>query len=140
MNKVLIIYATHYGQTRDIALYADRRVHRNYRELLEHTPTDFFSVSMAASASSGSDPSGYLAAFFEQVDWKPSCAVAFGGALPYRKYGWFMRFVMKRISRASGHTTDTSRNHDFTDWDVVREFADEVADLLPAQPVARRML
>lgn len=185
MNKVLIIYATHYGQTRNIAMKLAERLRergavadvldarygglpvpqgydavvlgsrvelgrhaapvvdyiRSYREILEHMPTGFFSVNMAAaSPTAGSDPSGYLAGLFEKLDWKPACAVSLAGGLPYRKYGWFTRLVMKRISKAAGHTTDTAKNHDFTDWDAVREFADEVADKLPAQPVAHQML
>jgi|MudIll2142460700_1097286.scaffolds.fasta_scaffold01616_11 menaquinone-dependent protoporphyrinogen oxidase len=186
MNKVLVIYASHYGQTRAIAMRIAERLRergaqtdvldaryaqqlpgpdgydavvigsrvevgrhassvveyiREHREDLEHVPTGFFSVSMAAASSTaGSDPSGYLAGLFEKLDWKPACAAAFAGGLPYRKYKWFTRFVMKRISKAAGHTTDTSRNHDLTDWDAVREFADEVAGLLPERVVARQML
>jgi menaquinone-dependent protoporphyrinogen oxidase len=184
MIKILIIYATHYGQTRKIAFEIATRLRergaltdvvdarydvpapqgydavilgsrvelgrhatsildylRTHRELLEHMPTGFFSVSMAAaSATAGSDPSGYLAAMFDELAWKPSRAVALAGALPYRKYGWLVRFIMKRISKAAGHTTDATRNHEFTDWAAVREFADAIADLLPARSVARRML
>jgi hypothetical protein len=34
---------------------------------------------------------------------------------------------MKRIARAAGHTTDTSRDHDFTDWEAVGRFAEAIA-------------
>lgn len=176
MSKVLIVYASHYGQTRAIALRIAERLHeksvatdildaryshqlpapegydgvvigsrvelgrhanavveyiRAHREVLERIPTGFFSVSMAAaSTTAGPDPSGYMADLFEKLDWKPACAAAFAGGLPYRKYGWLTRFIMKRISRSAGHTTDTSHDHEFTDWDRVRAFADEVAGRL----------
>jgi menaquinone-dependent protoporphyrinogen oxidase len=185
MNKVLIIYGTHYGQTRAIAMKVAERIResgaqidvldarysqqlpapdgydavvigsrvekgrhanaivdyvREHREVLERIPTGFFSVSMAAASSSGPDPSGYMASMFDALAWKPACASAFAGGLPYRKYNWFLRFIMKRISKGAGQTTDTSKNHEFTDWTAVREFTDEVVSLLPAQPVARQML
>jgi len=106
-----------------------------HREALENRPTGFFSVSMAAAprdsgAAPGPDPSGYMTHMFEQVGWHPSEAVAFAGGLPYRRYNWILRFVMKRISKAAGHTTDTTRNHVFTDYAQVEELADRMAWLL----------
>jgi menaquinone-dependent protoporphyrinogen oxidase len=100
-----------------------------------------FAVSMAAATPTpGPDPSGHLASLYDQVDWKPSFAVAFAGALPYRKYNWLLRLIMQRISKASGHTTDTSKNHEFTSWAAVESFSDRVAALLPDVVVAHRML
>ncbi len=186
MSKVLVIYATHYGQTREIAMKIAERLRergaqtdvldaryaqqlpapdgydavvlgsrvemgrhasslvdyiRAHRDVLERIPTGFFSVSMAAaSPNAGSDPNGYITGLISKLDWRPACSVAFAGGLPYRKYGWLMRTIMKRISKSANHTTDTTRNHDFTDWDQVREFADEMIALLPRQPVAQPML
>jgi menaquinone-dependent protoporphyrinogen oxidase len=184
MSKVLVLYASHFGQTRTIAMKIAEQLRargaetdvfdarfqtpaptgydaavigsrievgrhanvivdyiRSNREVLERMPTAFFSVSMAAaSPTAGPDPSGHIAAFCDQVDWKPSVAVALAGALPYRKYNWLMRFIMKRISKAAGHTTDTTKNHEFTDWAAVTAFANRLADLLPGAVVAHRML
>jgi menaquinone-dependent protoporphyrinogen oxidase len=179
MSKILVVFATHYGHTRKVAVAIAERLRelghqpdlfdvrdrdhvpapdnydavvlgsrvelgkhatdlRNYviahKDVLERKPTAFFSVSLAASQPAPEpDPSGYLADFFDAVEWRPRRAIAFAGALPYRKYGWLMRLIMKRISRSAGHTTDTSRNHDLTDWQEVRRFAEEVAGLLPAE-------
>jgi menaquinone-dependent protoporphyrinogen oxidase len=100
---------------------------RDHREVLQQMPTAFFSVSMAAASPSASaDPSGYLAATFEDLDWHPAHAVAFAGGLPYRRYGWITRFVMKRIARAHGQPTDTTRDHELTDWAAVAAFADKI--------------
>ena len=186
MNKVLVIYASHFGQTRAIAMAIAERLRergahpdvldaryasqlpapegydaviigsrveigrhansvvdyiRTHREVLESMPSGFFSVSMAmAPPNTAKDPSGYLEALFTKLDWRPRCARAFAGGLPYRKYGWLLRFVMKRISKSAGHTTDTTKNHEFTDWSAVRAFADEVAAMLPGHGVAQRML
>jgi menaquinone-dependent protoporphyrinogen oxidase len=104
---------------------------RTYRALLDDIPTAFFSVSMAAADGPqgiGHDPSGYLAAMTDELGWQPGVSAAFAGGLPYRKYNWFLRQVMRRINRS--RTTDTSRNHVFTDNAAVDAFADRIASVL----------
>lgn len=105
---------------------------REHRAALGEIPTALFSVSMAAaSTDNGPDPEGYLAKTCDELGWQPTLRVAFAGGLPYRAYGLVTRFVMKMISRRAGHTTDTSKNHEFTSWDAVRRFARGVAELCP---------
>jgi len=99
-----------------------------YRKQLEATATAFFSVSMAAS-NGGDDPNGYLAATFDAIGWRPQLVAAIAGALKYRQYNFVLRFVMKRIAMAAGHSTDTSRDHVYTDWASVDEFAHHALDL-----------
>lgn len=99
-----------------------------YREQLERSACAFFSVSMSA-ANGGEDPNGYLAATFERIGWRPPITAAIAGALKYRRYNFVLRYVMKRIALAAGHTTDTSRDHVFTDWSRVDAFADRVLAL-----------
>jgi len=182
MATILMLFASHYGQTRTIAERIAERLRmsghdvdlvnarfaknipppqdydavvlgsrvefgrhastiqeyiRSHCDGLRDTQTAFFSVSMAASRpNAGADPSGYMDAMFSELDWKPTRAVALGGALPYRKYGWVMRRIMKRISQGAGHTTDTSQNHEFTNWQRVIAFADEIAAQLSVEPDA----
>lgn len=113
-----------------------RRYIQAHRAQLVARPTAFFSVSMASSeVGAGVDPSGYMQALFEDVSWEPSLQLAVAGGLPYRKYGWLMRQIMKRISRSAGHPTDTSRNYELTDWASVRRFADRVDLLIRAHRV-----
>jgi menaquinone-dependent protoporphyrinogen oxidase len=107
------------------------------RAALAAMPTAFFSVSMAAATpNAGPDPSGYLERMFRVVDWRPGRAVALAGALRYREYNVFLRWFMKMISKKHGHPTDTSRDHELTDWDAVARFADHVADDLAAGSLA----
>jgi menaquinone-dependent protoporphyrinogen oxidase len=113
---------------------------RQHLAFLESIPTAFFSVSMAAARpNQGPDPDGYLQATFSDLSWKPTRSVAFAGGLPYLKYGWFMRFIMKRISRSAGNTTDTSRNHEMTDWDAVSRFAQELSSLTRPEVAVTRL-
>ncbi|HZB74802.1 MAG TPA: hypothetical protein VE526_01165, partial [Solirubrobacteraceae bacterium] len=40
------------------------------------------------------------------------------------------RVLIRLMMRKSGHPTDTSRDHDFTDWEAVERFARECAGAL----------
>ena len=101
---------------------------KEHRDALERRLTAVFSVSMSASTpGAGRDPQGYLSKLFAELGWTPSESTALAGALPYRKYGWFLRRVLKQISKRAGHTTDTSRDHVFTDDAAVTAFADRIA-------------
>ena len=175
MSRILVVYASHYGQTRIIAEHIAERLRRQghdltlanangegvpppphafdavvlgsriefgrhappilayireHRRALSAVPTGFFSVSMAAATSTRRDPNGYLVKTFGLLRWAPNESVAFGGGLPYTRYGWILRFVMKQLSRRGGHTTDTSRDHKYTDFAAVSVFADRMAALL----------
>lgn len=102
------------------------------RDPLREVPSYFFSVSMSAAEAATPDPGGYLEDLFATTQWRPSVAIALAGGLPYRQYGFVLRMVMKLINRRTGHTTDTSRDHEFTDWQQVRRFAASIAaDLGP---------
>lgn len=105
---------------------------RDHRAALGEIPTALFTVSMAATSTDrGPDPEGYLAKICSELGWEPTRRIAIAGGLKYRAYGFITRFVMKMISRKAGRTTDTSRNHEFTDWDMVARFADDIAALCP---------
>jgi menaquinone-dependent protoporphyrinogen oxidase len=56
----------------------------------------------------------------------------------YTQYGLFLRWIMKRISRRKGGPTDTTRDHDFTDWAAVDRFAERLAEAVPPAPETER--
>jgi menaquinone-dependent protoporphyrinogen oxidase len=49
------------------------------------------------------------------------------GALPYSKYNFFIRFIMRRIAAQAGGDVDTSRDYEYTDWGAVDRFASQFA-------------
>lgn len=179
MARILLLFASSYGHTRDIAWAIDRELRRRghavdlvdvrhdppgpadydvvvigsrvqfsrhapairryverNREALERIPTAFFSVSMSAASR---EPNPYLQEFIERTGWTPGRTIELGGGLAYRQYNPLLRFVMKRIARKAGHTTDTSRDHDFTDWAAVRRFAGTIADDAALAPGAQSL-
>lgn len=60
--------------------------------------------------------------FLEDTGWQPVSTSIVAGALLYRKYGFFQRWLMKMIVKSSGGATDTSRNHEYTYWAAVDRF------------------
>jgi menaquinone-dependent protoporphyrinogen oxidase len=99
---------------------------RKHHESLNAMPSAFVSVSMAEAhpnAPQGGFQQEWLDAFISKTGWKPGQFASFGGALSYRSYNLITRFIMKKIAQQSGMSTDTSRNHEYTSWDAVRQFA-----------------
>jgi menaquinone-dependent protoporphyrinogen oxidase len=119
---------------------------RDHVGTLNARPSAFFSVSCAAAspkAEGVESARDSIATFLRTTGWQPRATTAIAGALMYRQYNPILRLVMKRIARKAGLDTDTSRNHEYTDWEQVDEFADSfVAELNvnapagPVQPVA----
>jgi menaquinone-dependent protoporphyrinogen oxidase len=102
---------------------------RNQQGFLRGKTTAFFSVAMNAAdkrpeARKGDDD--LIREFISLSGLSPDYVASIAGALNFTRYGWFTRWVMKRISRANGGPTDTSRDYEFTDWAQVDLFTDTV--------------
>jgi menaquinone-dependent protoporphyrinogen oxidase len=98
--------------------------------------SSFFSVSLAAASrnSAGVDAARAIATkFVRDAGWQPRHLACFAGKLAYTKYGFFTRWMMRRISSREGGPTDTSRDHEMTDWAAVRTFARQIANDLRAE-------
>lgn len=101
------------------------------RFALTHAPilntmrSAFFSVSLAAASKQAAErrEAGRLAqAFLDRAGWHPALIASFAGALRYSRYSLVTRWIMKRIARAEGGDTDTSRDYEYTDWAQVTAF------------------
>ena len=69
------------------------------------------------------DLAAIVARFAAQTGWTPPRASHVAGALLYRRYNFFIRWIMKRIAAKAGGDTDTSRDYEYTDWQEVRALA-----------------
>ena len=87
----------------------------------------FFLVLLSAAAEDPEMREKWLGEVREKFDGQ--LAVRFvdlemvAGALAYTKYAFPVRWLMKRIAKQAGHSTDTSRDHEFTNWDQVTRYA-----------------
>ena len=91
--------------------------------------TAFFSVSLGILGDSDSVRAveAICQDYLDEARWHPNMLRHFSGALAYRKYPWWKRWLMRRVAAKAGGPTDTSRDHDLTDWTEVRQFALEIA-------------
>jgi len=91
-------------------------------------PAAFVGVSLTAALEddeSRRELEGLAEAFFRETGWTPAITRHVAGALRYTQYDYFKRLVMKLIARHQGGDTDTSRDHEYTDWDELTRFVDE---------------
>ena len=100
---------------------------------LNSMPSAFFSVSASAASSDEESRAGAqrcVDRFVAITGWRPRRVAMIAGAIAYTKYNPFIRWMMKRISRRAGGATDTSRDHEYTDWGQVAHFAEDFAAML----------
>lgn len=131
VRAVMIGAPVRYGR-HDKAL---RRWVGQYRAALNALPSAFFSVSLVAASARPEDrdtAQALIESFARETGWTPDLAQSIAGALRYRQYNLLLRLLMRRIARQSGGPTDTSVDHDLTDWATVDALADAFAALAAA--------
>jgi menaquinone-dependent protoporphyrinogen oxidase len=103
---------------------------RAHHQALSALPSLFFSVSLAAASVRASelDAARRIAEQFpSDTGWTPSRVASVAGRLAYTQYNWFVRFFMRRIAVKEGGSADTTRDHEYTNWEQVERLADELA-------------
>lgn len=114
-----------------------RRWVGRHRAILNALPSAFFSVSLVAASTRPKDrgtAQALIDGFERETGWTPGVTQSVAGALRYRQYNPLLRLLMRRIVRQGGGNTDTSVDHDLTDWTAVDAFADDWAELIAAAP------
>ena len=107
-----------------------RNFARHHAPTLTAAPSAFVSVSGAAYGSP-LQADRYVEAFLDQTGWQPLFTVSFAGAVAYTHYGPLRRWIMKRACQRRGGPTDTTRDHDLTDWEAVDRFVRRLGEALP---------
>jgi menaquinone-dependent protoporphyrinogen oxidase len=104
-----------------------------YYNMLNGMPTAFFSVSGSAASPDErgrADARRCAEEFLRATHWRPAMTELIGGAMAYTKYGPVLRWIMRQIAKRNGTPTDTTRDHEMTDWAHVTTFAERFAALL----------
>ena len=95
---------------------------------LSGIPAAFVAVSLTAvlvDERSRHDLQAIAEAFYRDTGWTPAITHHAAGALRYTQYGYIKRQVMRLIARRQGGDTDTTRDHQYTDWDDLTRFVEE---------------
>lgn len=98
-------------------------------ETLNATSNGFFCVNLTARKAGKDTPesSVYMKKFLKRSIWLPQKQAVFAGALKYPQYNMFDRTMIRFIMKITGGETDPTKEVEYTDWQKVAEFADEVA-------------
>lgn len=103
---------------------------RTHAADLNAVPAAFFSVSLAAGSKNPEEVEAarnLAEAFCRETGLTSIERSIMKGRLAYTQYGFFKRMALKAIARKEGGSTDTSRDHEYTDWPTVDQFADRLA-------------
>jgi len=134
-DGLIVAASVHMGHhQRHAASFVRSRVGR-FNEL----PSAFVSVSLTAATGDEAathTTAEYVETFLEETGWNPDRTHVVAGALRYRSYGRLLGFVMRVIAARAGLDTDTSRDHEYTDWAGVEAFAQEFRTLLEQEPTS----
>jgi menaquinone-dependent protoporphyrinogen oxidase len=122
IDAMIVGASVHYGRHPAHVLALVRK----YRAALAHRRSAFYSVSLSARSK---PPAAhrYVQVFLRQAGWQPQQAATFAGALPYSRYAFWKRLLMKAFVGLAGGDTDASRDYDYTDWHAVDRFAEDFA-------------
>jgi menaquinone-dependent protoporphyrinogen oxidase len=133
---IVVAASLHGGKyQRSVRKWASR-----YAQTLNEKPTAFLSVCLAVLQQDSKvqqELSTIVGRFLRGTGWRPTLTKQVAGALLYSRYNPFKRWIMKRIVQKGGGDTDTSRDYEYTDWDDLRAFADEVGSLVQDDALIR---
>jgi len=108
----------------------------HHADELAGQPVALFQVSLTSAnddAEHSATAHAMVHRLLDDTGLDPDMVGLFAGALAYTRYGWLKRRIMRRVVAAEGGDTDTSTDHEYTDWDAVAEFATDFAGLLASR-------
>lgn len=104
-----------------------------HKAAIDQRPNAFFSVCLhivTGEAKAMSEALEVARAFTDSCQWLPYRIEQIAGALKYLEYDYFKRFMMKMIVKSQGGSTDTTQDHEYTDWAQVKRFAEEMTAMV----------
>lgn len=92
-------------------------------DALNNIKSIFFSVCLAVASDlpeEHEEAEETLSHFIRGLGWKPNNIFHVAGALKYTQYNWLIKLVLKNIAKKQGDSTDTSRDHEYTNWEQLK--------------------
>ena len=96
--------------------------------LIKKQKTVFFSVNVVARKKGKDTPdtNPYVQKFIKKTKWRPNKIGVFAGKVDYPKYNFFNKNIIRFIMYLTKGPTDISQTYEFTNWESVRNFAQEI--------------
>lgn len=100
----------------------------NWKDALDSVPNALISLSLAIASKfpdEVAEARKYPESITQETGWEPQTVHHAAGALKYQEYDFFRRWALRRIAEMEGGPTDTSRDHELTDWKALETFVEE---------------
>jgi menaquinone-dependent protoporphyrinogen oxidase len=109
-------------------------------ELLKARPSAFFSVNLVARKPHKNTPetNPYVRAFVDKSPWRPDLLGVFAGNLDYRRYSFSDRNIIRFIMWLTKGPTAPDTKVEYTDWDAVDRFAEQILKLASSSDEVER--
>lgn len=134
-DAVIIAASLHAGRYQSAVIHFVSK----YLVAINARPNAFLSVSLAAASDDEDDALGLercVVDFSQQTGWSPQRIHHVAGAFRYTSYDFFKRWAMKYIAHRKGGPTDTSEDHELTDWADLTEFIDHFSQKTESVPAS----
>ncbi|WP_044469660.1 menaquinone-dependent protoporphyrinogen IX dehydrogenase [Mannheimia massilioguelmaensis] len=123
-DRIIIGASIRYG-------HFDKKLYQfieNHTALLQSKFSYFYGVNLTARKAGKDTPESnvYVRKFLKRINWKPTMSAVFAGALLYPRYKWFDRIMIQLIMKITGGETDTTQEIEFTNWNQVVYFANQI--------------
>ena len=95
---------------------------------LQKKKNAFFSVNVVARKKGKDTPetNPYVQKFLNKTKWKPNKLGVFAGKVDYPRYNFLNKQVIRFIMFITKGPTDITKTYEFTNWDNVKNFANEI--------------
>ena len=96
--------------------------------IIEEKKNAFFSVNVVARKNEKNTPetNPYIKKFLSKTRWKPKKLGVFAGKVDYPNYSFINKQIIRFIMFITKGPIDTSKSFEFTNWDNVKKFAQEI--------------
>tara|TARA_B100001121_G_C18419563_1_gene493996 strand:+ start:84 stop:602 length:519 start_codon:yes stop_codon:yes gene_type:complete len=123
-QQIVIGASIRYGNYRkDLFEFIEKNI-----EELDCKENAFFSVNVVArkNEKNSSESNPYVKKFLKSTKWKPKNIDVFAGVVDYPAYNFFDKFMIRLIMWITSGPTDPKARFEFTDWDRVKRFAENL--------------
>jgi len=123
-KQIVLGASIRYGK-HDPAVY---KFIKNNISILNKKKAIFFTVNAVARKPEKDSPetNPYIQKFLKLSNWKPALMGVFAGKIDYPKYNFVDKQMIRFIMWLTKGPTDTSQTYEFTNWEKVKEFANEI--------------
>ena len=96
--------------------------------IIEKKKNAFFSVNVVARKNEKNTPetNPYIKKFLSKTRWKPKKLGVFAGKVDYPNYSFINKQIIRFIMFITKGPIDTSKSFEFTNWDNVKKFSQEI--------------